>query len=484
MVTLRARAALAVLVTAFVLQTQPARAAVPEYKLGDVAEADIVTPVALNVVNPEATEVLKQKVAQEIRFVVRYAPQTLAEAEAELRESLANARRLFMTNVQQADIETQNYARISRELAKSVPADVPFDKLAPLWTRGQSDAALIETLLTPLREVMVQPIVNNKTETPLPANQPVRLVTVKNLNGPPAARELESVGQLVQAGKVLSLWRAKRLVETYFPAGQEGMGRFVSSFVRINGVPDPAATELLRLKRMDGVTVNDSYEPAQVIVRKGQTIDRKALSALAAMREKSMIGTLQSKLEQEQTVAGQIKIQTKLIAGSLGVVCFALVLILLRLRSRPSTALVAVGAGNAALPGIEPNALPSGDGDDAWRSRALAAEGKAERAQQAIRSGVLGWMRDKVFRTLFHQRAELLDAQQKAEAEMRELEQRLEQLHAPLQERITAYEKRIEELEKDLAAKGEENRELIGARISVARQHLSIERERSRFGIN
>jgi hypothetical protein len=130
--------------------------------------------------------------------------------------------------------------------------------------------------------------------------------------------------------------------------------------------------------------------------------------------------------------------------------------------------------------------LPSGEGEDSWRSRALVAEGKAERAQQAIRSGVMAWMREKIVRTLFRQRAELLNAQQKAEAEMRELEQRLEQLHAPLQERITAYEQRIEELEKDLAAKGEENRELIGARINVARQHLNLEleRERGRFGIN
>jgi hypothetical protein len=483
MVTLRARTALAVLVTAFVLHLQPARAAVPEYKLGDVAEADIVTPVALNVMNPEATEALKQKVAQEIRFVVKFAPQALTEAETELREALVNARRLFMTNVQQADVESQNFSRISRELGKSVAPDLPFDKFGPLWTKGQNDAALIESLLTPLREVMIQPIINNKTDTPLPTNQPVRLVSVKNLNDAPTARELDATGQLIQAGKVLSLWRAKRLVETYFPSGQESLGRFAAGFVRINGIPDPASTELLRLKRMDGVTVNDSYEPAQVIVKKGQTIDRKALGALAAMREKSMIGTLQSKLEQEQTVAVQIKAQTKWIGAGLGVVCLALLLILLRLRSRPSTALVAVGP-NAALPGAERNALPFGDGEDSWRSRALVAEGKAERAQQAIRSGVLGWMREKIVRTLFHQRAELLDAQQKAEAEMRELEQRLEQLHAPLQERITAYEKRIEELEKDLAAKGEENRELIGARINVARQHLSMERERGRFGIN
>ena len=87
---------------------------------------------------------------------------------------------------------------------------------------------------------------------------------------------------------------------------------------------------------------------------------------------------------------------------------------------------------------------------------------------------------------LFHQRAELLSSQQKAQVEMNALEQRLEQLHAPLQERIAAYEKRIAELEKDLSAKGEENRELIKAKIMLAKQQLTVERERSggRFGEN
>ena len=242
-------------------------------------------------------------------------------------------------------------------------------------------------------------------------------------------------------------------------------------------------TEILRARRLDGVTVNDTYEAAQVIVRQGQVIDRKALSALTAMREKSLIGTLQTKLEQEQSVAGQITNQTKWIVAGLGLVCLALILILWRLRARPSTSLVPVLA-NPALGSTEPMALPGGASEDAWRNRAITAEGKAERAQEAIRTGAIGWMREKIFQTLFRQRTELLTAQQKAGAEMRELEQRLEQLHTPLQERISAYEKRIEELEKDLAAKGEENRELIGARISVVKQRLTVERERGRFGSN
>src|SRR5688572_24407653 len=409
MVTPRVRTALAVLVTALVLQLHPARAALPEYKLGDVADADVITPVALNVVNPEATEVLKRRVAQEVRFVVRHAPQTFTEAEAQLRESIVSARRSFMLHVKQADVESSSFTRVIREISASSPKDFPFEKFAALWVRGQADDAVVNSILQPLREVLVQPIVNNKTDTPLPTNEPVRLVAVQSLDGPPTARELEPPGQLVQAGKVLSLWRAKRLVETYFPAGQEATGRYASSFVRINAVPDPATTEFLREKRMDGVAVHDTYEPAQVIIRKGQTIDRKALNALALVREKSMIGTLQTKLEQEQSkfvqeqaVASQIKEQTKWIAGSLAVVCLTLVLILLRLRSRPSSALVPI-LTNQGLPGGPTHALPSGESDEAWRSRALAAEGKAERAQQAIRSGVMGWMREKIVRTLFHQ---------------------------------------------------------------------------------
>jgi hypothetical protein len=299
----------------------------------------------------------------------------------------------------------------------------------------------------------------------------------------PSAQELESAGVTLSAGKVISLWRARRLVETYFPAGQEEMGRFAESFVRVNAYADPALTAVLRDRRLEGVTVNDTYEAAQVVVRKGQTIDRKALDAIAVLREKSLIGTLQTKLEQERSVSGQIAAQTKWIAGGLGVVCLALILVFWRLRARLATALVPV-LENPALPSGEQKALPDGTGNDQWRSRALAAEGKAERAHAAIRSGMLGWMREKIFQAVFRQRAELLSVQQKAEAEMQELEQRLEQLHIPLQERISAYEKRIAELEDELAAKGEENRELLGARISVAKQQLSVERERGRMAAN
>ncbi len=488
MASLRACPAFAVLVTTLLLPLSFAQAQPLDYKLGDVAREDVITPVPLLVVNPEATEALKQKVARQVLFVVRQTPSSAGEVEQGLRDSISVARTKFLVALQQtligrvpgeAEAEASAFANTVAAVAREVPKDLPLATLAPLWVSGASDESFIASLLRPVRSVMAQPIVSGKPENPMPANQDVRVLSMTSLSEPPTALELEREGQTMSAGKVITLWRARRLVEKHFPSGQEALGRYAATFVRFNAMPDPALTEILRAKRMDGVTANDSYEAAQVIVKKGQTIDRQTLSALAVLREKSLIGTLQSKIEQEKTIAGQIQQQTKWITVGLGSMALALILIFWRLRFRPTGPFEPEPA-HPALPGSDQKALPGSAGEDAWRTRAIQAEGKAERAQEAIRTGALGWMRDKIFRSMFNQRAELLSVQQKAEAEMRELEQRLEQLHTPLRERIGAYEKRIEELEKELVAKGEENRELIGARISVAKQQLTVERERER----
>ena len=386
-VTPRACATITVLVTALILPFQPARAALPDYTLGDMAREDVITPVQLLVVNPEATEALKQKVAQQVPFVVRRTLQSADAAEQDLRQSITAARTKFMAALQAAvhdrapgaaDLSSPAIISAIEEVSRESPKDLPLGKLAPLWTVSASDEPFVQGLLRPLLEVMAQPIVDNKTSSPLPANQPVRVVPVMGPSDRPAAQELKPDGATVSAGKVISLWRARRLVETYFPAGQEQMGRFAGSFVRVNAYPDPELTASLRDRRLEGVTVIDTYEPAEVVVRKGQTIDRKALSALAVLREKSLIGSLQTKLELEQAVARQNEAQTKWIVGifgivcvALGTVCVALILIFWRLRARPATGLVPI-LENPALPGSEQTALPGGVGEDESRSRANA----------------------------------------------------------------------------------------------------------------
>jgi hypothetical protein len=490
---LHTRLPLAALSAVLLWVASPAPAALPDYQLGDIAVEDVVTPVPLVVVNPEATEALRQNVAKQIQFIVRHSPRSAQDAEIVLRNTVALTRKKFQIRIQDglmgrspsdSDIGSPAFTQAVAEVAREAPEDFPFDLLAPLWVQGKSDESVIKSLLQPVQEVLGQVIIDNKGEISLPANQTVvRLVPVRNLDNPPSFRDLDRATEILPAGKIISLWRARRLVETSFPAAQQSLGKFAASFVRANAMPDPQATELLRTSRLQGITANDTYSAAQTIVVRGQIIDRKALGALAAMREKSLIGTLQTKLEQQQQKAPAPTPPTSnplvWIAASLGAVFLLLLGIFWRLRARPVNTLVPVHATPELSSGTALPALPSDSPEAlAWQQRALAAEAKASRAHEAIRTGVLGWMKEKIVHTLFRQRTELLAVQQKAEAEMHELEERLEKLHTPLQDRLTAYAKRIEELEKELAVKGETNRHLLGARIIAARQQMNTDRKR------
>jgi hypothetical protein len=452
----------AVLTAALLIADAFLCAAVPDYKLGDIAEEDVITPVALVVPHPEATDALKQNVAQQAPSIVRFTPHSAAAAETELRAAVNSAHVKFMTALQAAlqdrapgesDIGTPPFIAAIEYVLKDSASNLPLHELVPFWLRRESDEPLVEKLLKPVREAMADPIISDsEADVPLPANQPVRLISVKSFTEPVTIDSFDSSGPTIAPAKLNGLWLAQRMVETHFPPGLEHFGKFSATFVRPNSFYDPALTEIVRAKRMVGFAVNDTFEPAQIIVHKGQAVDRRALSALAVLREKSLIGTLQTKLDQEQTVAGQIESQTTWIATGLGVMALALLLILWRLRTRPLEPYVPAFS-NPVLAGVQQAALPDGDPESAWQSRALLAEGKVERAHAAIRSGALGWMRDKIFRTMANQRAELLSSQQHAEVEMRELEQRLEQLQTPLQEKLTSYEKRIHELEEELATK-------------------------------
>ena len=89
------RAALPRLLLLACLGLAPAASRGADYQLGDVAREDIVAPVAFRVVNPEATAALRQRMAQEVLFVLRHTPQAGAEAEREIRTRVETARQRF-----------------------------------------------------------------------------------------------------------------------------------------------------------------------------------------------------------------------------------------------------------------------------------------------------------------------------------------------------------------------------------------------------
>ena len=58
------------------------------------------------------------------------------------------------------------------------------------------------------------------------------------------------------------------------------------------------------------------------------------------------------------------------------------------------------------------------------------------------------------------------------------------ELKAPIQERLHSYETRIHELERDLAERNEENRELLKMKIEMTRRQLEAERANSSVNFN
>ena len=120
-----------------------------------------------------------------------------------------------------------------------------------------------------------------------------------------------------------------------------------------------------------------------------------------------------------------------------------------------------------------------------WRQRALEAERRAEVAQAAARASLephlVQVLKETVVRELATQRRELLKAQEEATVEIAAMIHRFDSVQAPLQDRLHSYEARIQELEKELSALNEENRELLKLKIEMIRRQLEVERVNNRL---
>jgi DNA-directed RNA polymerase subunit RPC12/RpoP len=84
-------------------------------------------------------------------------------------------------------------------------------------------------------------------------------------------------------------------------------------------------------------------------------------------------------------------------------------------------------------------------------------------------------MMNRLVQALYGQRESLIDAQAAATRRMVELEERIARAQTNVERKIAAYEGRIGELESQLAAKEEENRELLRANFQLAKKALEVE---------
>jgi len=305
----------------------------------------------------------------------------------------------------------------------------------------------------------------------------------------------------VPRAMVVAFGRYRRELINVAPADEREYLSFVAGFLRANCSFDTSATTLARERRVQDVNSVDRYEAGAVVARKGVVVDAKTKLALDALRaslqatratESAVLLQADLNKAQRQTAewqAGQQRASAlasaerargdatevrnrRLLAGLLGTFVLLLVFVALWWRYRGRQRRLEQSAGWSIV--------SAEAGADVWRERALAAEARADRATAILKTNLLPhmarWMMSELVQRLLSQRSSVRQIENRAEVEVAELAQRLERLQAPLEERLRAYEHRISELEAELAAKDQENRQLIQARIESTRRKLESER--------
>ena len=110
------------------------------------------------------------------------------------------------------------------------------------------------------------------------------------------------------------------------------------------------------------------------------------------------------------------------------------------------------------------------------------APGMNDIRDPALRQGLIkelsGWLKQKFVRKLVTDRSHLIEAQQIATRMANTLDDRLARIEAQIRQQNQTYVSRIEELNKELAAAREENRELIRERIAQVKAEMEAARSR------
>ena len=530
------------LATAFHLAA--ATLSIPQYKVGETATVDVVSPLHLIVIDHGRTEKVRQQEAQSIPAIFRFDPGAIDQAEAGLRSAFALGREKFL-NALEANYSRRKlneaavtYPRFQRLVATFQRESTTFPvstNLAALWATGASDQAIQADLAAKLREIMTHHIIADS----LPAeatvgSEEVRMISLKPTE---AAPDLGQQTTKFFRTNLYLLAAAREELQASFPPEDKAIGQFLGGFLKENCAFDEELTRQSRSKGVKDLWAASEYERGQIVIKRGDLIDagkkavldqlRERVSADEAKRERTKeenetqtaLAQLHAQAARAQNTAQLAGERNRWLLGGMSAALLGFFFVLWRLvRWKRSYSLlpavrnheiagtvISCPACSQAIalpleltaPASQPPpvalALPetatvsssAAALTEHWRERALTAERRLEQSGQVLRTALIPhlarWIMNQTIGRLLWQRRHLFETQQRAEQALLELEQRLVAVQAPAEDRLKAYEERIAELEKDLTAKGEENRELIKATIEMARKRMEAERSKERM---
>ena len=466
-----------------------------DYQLGDKAEEDIVATAKLNFVDVDGTQAERDKEAQRVPIILRYYPNAGDDIETQFRQAFANTREQFLQSLNKSfghrtlsaeeigSFKFQSLAMLFQKQNDSFPMST---NRAALWAAGDDDKAYEDSLAAMLKQAM-SPVIHPE---PIPEKfrfgATVRLIPLAGTNDAVSELEASKTSHNFSRTNFMSLAIARRNFINLFPREERDVAKFLSNLLEPNTAVDEAITQKLRERRTADVWVVCNFEPGQIVAHRGDVIDRKIKTAIDQLKEKSVVGKLQELQAKQQAAVGQLQ---QIVAENKTKGAQAQQRVLWVVCALAAVVLILAGATWQLARRKQPSTLlPANGGAGEWQERALVAEQRTETLQNAARAGLIAhlqqWFSRMLTQRLISQRRTLLETNDNAAAEMAALEARLAKVQAPLQVRLAAYEHRIAELEKELAVRGEENRELLKAKIETMRKQLEAERGKTRVAFN
>lgn len=471
---------------------------VPAYQVGQVAASEVVTPVPLDVADPAATAALRLIKSQQYPAIFRSVAETSNVVSRNFLSAFTQARSNFLADVaiefharklDEAAISSGDFGRLVTVFGVENRSFPVTDELAAEWARGGDGAVIRDRLLATLQWAESRPVRPDALPEGMVVGETVRLVPVAAVDEKLSFETVQQ-GRLVSAATVTTVSNVQALFRREFSGGQQLFARALAGFLQPNCFPDEPFTQLTRGTAVYKLVVADHFDAGDAIIHRGDTIDAKMVAALNVMSEKLKSARAAAAVPATAVTAGAAE-------------------------ARPSSPLeqtAAIVAPAVAKPNaMVPAAAPVGAAPVSrirhwglvsvlasvsvlsllvaawqyWREKRQAK--KAALAAQVplplpgapdlnLAPQVAQAVREAVQQELAMQRRELLMAQQAAANEIAALVRRLDDLQVPMQERLHTYETRIQSLEKELALRNEENRELLRLKIEMTTRQLEAER--------
>jgi 7TM-HD extracellular len=492
---------LALLCTSFLRAEEPTA-----YRIGDVAEKNIFTPVALDVIDPAATAALKASEALKTPAIFISCSGATNAIANEFLVEFAGVRSNFVAAVQ----STFHHARLDGQTIASLDfgylvtafniknRDFPLPAaLADDWARGSAGLSEQNKWLGALLQAVQQPSRPDDWPTNFVVGETVRLVPAGNSTETITVNEAEAYGRIVKSASVISISRLRAMFCGNFPMEDEQpLAHALAEWLKPNCFPDAELTQLARDRAVSQLVVAEHFAAGQILIRQGAVIDARAKALLDQVNEKLVagapppqivvapVGVLDGPpknvpvanqpapdetLKTQSPVAAPFKQTLKIneretwgIVGSAVIGMIVTLFTMMRLASRR----------RRGIPS------PAGGADLDLRPHNLAV------LQAELAPGLAQAVREALVQELAMQRRELILAQQMAAAEIAEVVRRLDALQVPLQKRLQAYELQIQRLEKELAERNAENSELLRLKIEMMRHQLESESVRNRAELN